>query len=70
MKRERLSTGFIWFNPHGCIACWRCVESCQKQVIGKVKFLWHRHAVLVDREACIGCGKCTKVCPKGCFSQK
>ncbi len=65
----RQSTEFIRFDPHDCIACWRCVEACPKQVIGKVRLLWHKHAVLKQRDNCIGCGKCVRICPENRFTK-
>lgn len=66
---KRLATEHISINPHGCIACWKCVEKCPKKVIGKVGFLWHKHAILKNADACIGCKMCIKVCPQGVFSE-
>lgn len=63
----KTQTQFIKIDPHRCKACWKCVDECPKKVIGKIKFLMHRHIKLVDREACIGCGKCIKACPHGVF---
>lgn len=68
MKGKVRLTGYVSRSGRGdCIACWRCVEACPKNVFGKVRFLWHRHAKLVHPEACIGCGKCVGVCPEGLF---
>ncbi|MCM1532429.1 MAG: 4Fe-4S binding protein [Bacteroides sp.] len=67
---HQLSSPHVNFTPHGCIACWRCVEACPKQVIGKVKFLFHKHAAIAHAEACIGCQKCVKACPRHCFTAK
>ncbi len=66
---KRLTTEHISMNPHSCIACWKCVEKCPKKVIGKVGFLWHKHATLKNADACIGCKMCIKVCPQGVFSE-
>ena len=65
--QHKLSTEFIDFIPKGCISCWKCVEACPKNVIGKIEVLFHRHAILVDADACIGCKKCVKACPQHCF---
>lgn len=54
-------------NPRLCVACWQCVDECLKNVIGKVKILWHKHVVFKNADACIGCGKCIKACPNGVF---
>lgn len=55
------------FSPRKCTACWRCVEACPRNAIRKVKFLWHRHAVLTHKD-CVGCGLCVRTCPNGCFT--
>ncbi|MDE5945530.1 MAG: 4Fe-4S binding protein [Rikenella sp.] len=54
------------FSSRRCTACWACVETCPRRAIGKIKFFWHRHAV-IRYGACIGCLKCVQVCPNGCF---
>ena len=68
-KQPRQVTAFLTANPvHDCIACWKCVESCPRDVLGKVRMLWHRHVKLRHPENCIGCGKCVGVCPQSIFS--
>jgi len=69
-KLNKIRTAHIWANITKCTACWKCVDTCPKQVIGKVKFLWHKHIIIKDAESCIGCKKCIKTCPKGVFSEK
>lgn len=64
---KRIMTGYVAMNTHRCTACWKCVETCPKKVIGKVGFLWHRHVIFKNADACIGCGKCVKTCPNGVF---
>lgn len=64
---KRIATKYVAMNPRRCVACWECVEKCPKHVIGKVCFLWHKHAVFKDADACIGCNKCVKTCPHGVF---
>lgn len=54
---NKKQTKFILLDPHRCIACWECVDVCPKQIIGKVQFLWHKHIVFKDADACIGCKK-------------
>ena len=70
MDKHHLSTQYITFNPHGCAGCLKCVDACPRSVIGKVRFLWHKHAVFVAPEACVGCGKCVRGCPKGRFVKR
>ena len=55
-------------GTHDCIACWKCVEACPRQVLGKVKVLWHRHVKVANAGACIGCGKCVAACPQSLFT--
>jgi 2-oxoglutarate ferredoxin oxidoreductase subunit delta len=69
-KLNKIRTPYIWANHGRCIACWKCIDSCPKRVIGKVDFLWHKHIVIQDPKACIGCKKCIQVCPRGVFSEK
>lgn len=64
---KRIATKYVVMNPRQCVACWKCVGKCPKHVIGKVCFLWHKHAVFKDADACIGCNKCVKTCPHGVF---
>lgn len=65
---KRTTTPYVAMDPHRCVACWKCVDKCPKQVIGKTGcFLWHRHVTLKDADACVGCGRCVKVCPNGVF---
>lgn len=64
---KRTTTKYVAMNPSRCMACWKCVDKCPKHVIGKVGFLWHKHAVFKDADACIGCNKCIKTCPHGVF---
>ena len=56
------------FSPRNCTACWKCVKNCPVGAIGKVSFLWHRHAK-PHKSICVGCMKCVEVCPHGCFSR-
>lgn len=65
---NKFSTKYVAMNPSHCVACWKCVEQCPKKVIGKVGFLWHKHAVICNADACIGCKKCVKTCPQKVFS--
>jgi 2-oxoglutarate ferredoxin oxidoreductase subunit delta len=73
MRKNRIDgirTPHIWANYGKCVACWECVSSCPKQVIGKVDFLWHKHIVLQNNDACIGYKRCIRICPRGVFSEK
>lgn len=65
--QHELSTDFIKIHPDNCIGCWRCIRKCPANVIGKVGFLWHKHAVIINAEACIGCENCINACPRNCY---
>ncbi|MBD5234066.1 MAG: ferredoxin family protein [Bacteroidales bacterium] len=65
--RARMRTKFININPHNCVACWKCMEACPKNVLGKIEFLGHRHVRISNGAACIGCKKCVRTCPEGCI---
>jgi Pyruvate/2-oxoacid:ferredoxin oxidoreductase delta subunit len=56
-------TKFILIDTHQCQACWKCVEICPNQVLGKVSVFFHQHVRVDQAEACKGCKKCVKVCP-------
>ena len=60
--RARHQTAYIRLNPRNCIACWECIASCPKDVLGKIDFLGHRHAKIKNGNACIGCKKCLRAC--------
>ncbi|MDR3194397.1 MAG: 4Fe-4S binding protein [Tannerella sp.] len=68
-KLRKIHTAHVWINPRRCAACWKCVDACPEQVIGKVGFLWHRHVVIRNPERCSGCRKCMKTCPHGVFHE-
>lgn len=55
-------TAHIQLDSRKCQACWACVEACPKQVLGKIDFPFHKHAKIVNPDACIGCKKCVKEC--------
>lgn len=68
-KLNKIRTPYITINPRRCKACWKCMETCPKQVIGKVGFLWHKHVVIQDAANCTGCKKCIQTCPYGVFTE-
>ena len=67
MKNKR-STPFVKTDTRHCIACWKCVDACPKQVIGKIRVLWHKHIVIGNGDACVGCLKCVRTCPRKVFT--
>lgn len=64
---NKLLTNYVAMNPRPCVACWKCVEQCPKNAIGKIEVLCHKHVVFRNPDACIGCKKCIKTCPQGVF---
>lgn len=66
-RRQKTYTPFIKLDTGKCKACWKCIEECKKQVIGKVVVLWHKHVLIVQPDACSGCLKCVKICPYNAY---
>ncbi len=67
-KRNRHETAYIHLDTSKCIACFKCVEACSKNVIGKINILIHKHAIIRNGVECTGCGRCVKVCDAGALS--
>ncbi|MFV0397212.1 MAG: ferredoxin family protein [Bacteroidales bacterium] len=65
---DRHQTSFVSIDPRRCEACWRCISTCPKGVLGRVEFLWHRHVVIKNPDHCVGCLACMDECPAGVFS--
>ena len=65
---KRTETKYVAMDPCRCVACWKCVDQCPRNVIGKAGFLWHRHVAFENADGCIGCGKCEKECPFGAIT--
>lgn len=61
-SREHFKAKFVKLDTKKCEACWKCFESCSKEVIGKVDFFFHKHAKISKPDNCSGCLKCVKVC--------
>jgi Pyruvate/2-oxoacid:ferredoxin oxidoreductase delta subunit len=57
-------TRYIRFDQEKCRACWKCLEACPEQVFGKIRFPFHKHAVINHPDYCKGCRKCIKACPE------
>jgi len=67
-RRSRTSTPFVVLDRSLCEACWSCVDACPQGVLGKVRFLWHKHAVVAQAERCTGCRRCLGVCAPAALS--
>ncbi len=53
---------FVGLDIKKCVACWKCIDVCSKNVIGRINLPWHKHAKFIHSSLCIGCMKCVKVC--------
>ena len=67
-NREHTRTPFVQLDPQKCKACWKCIDNCQNQVINKVDFPWHKHALIVEPNACTGCLNCINICQYDAYS--
>lgn len=56
------NTNYIVLDTRKCEACWKCMEICTNNVIGRVNLPWHKHALIIQRDNCTGCSKCIKAC--------
>jgi len=68
-RLNKIQTEFIHLNVRNCKHCWKCVDVCPKNVIGKVSFLFHRHAIIRHSEDCTGCFKCVNTCEYGALKK-
>lgn len=66
--RERTRTSFVQLDTRKCEACWKCIENCSNGVISKVDLPWHRHALIVEPDACTGCLDCMNICQYHAYS--
>lgn len=64
-ERHLDATRCVRLYTKNCSACWKCIETCPKKLIGRVNLPWHKHARFRDVEACTGCLKCVRVCKSG-----
>lgn len=60
--REQAKTNYIMLDSRKCEACWKCMEACPNDVIGRVNLPWHKHTLIIKRDNCTGCSKCFKTC--------
>ena len=68
-KREHTNTAFVLLDTKKCEACWKCLDVCTNNVIGRINLPWHKHIRFVNGSACIGCMKCVKICKGGALSK-
>ncbi len=60
--QNRQRTGYVKIDSHRCKACWKCMDVCPANVLGKVDILWHKHVKITNGGNCTGCLKCVKAC--------
>jgi len=61
-KSRRVQCGCIQIDTENCKACWKCIDACPNNVIGRINMPWHKHAKIVNRNNCIFCLKCVNAC--------
>ncbi|MDR3627441.1 MAG: hypothetical protein P4L45_11435 [Ignavibacteriaceae bacterium] len=69
-NNRHIQTSFIRLDTSKCKACWKCVESCNNNVIGKVHIFGHKHAKIDNADKCTGCLKCLKICLYGAYTKR
>jgi NAD-dependent dihydropyrimidine dehydrogenase PreA subunit len=67
-NRNNKRTQFIQLDTRKCKACWKCIKNCLNQVIGKVDFAHHKHALILKPDACTGCLNCISICQYNAYS--
>jgi 2-oxoglutarate ferredoxin oxidoreductase subunit delta len=65
---RRKETKYICLETRRCQACWKCLDACSQQVLGKIEIGWHRHVRIRNASACRGCKKCVRVCEAGALT--
>lgn len=68
-NRKHTNTAFVLIDTKKCEACWKCLEVCPKNMIGRINLPWHKHIRFVNGNACIGCMKCVKICKTGAITK-
>ena len=67
---SRQATRYVKIDARKCKACWKCVDECPRQVIGKIDLWFHKHVVFRHSDACVGCRKCIETCPHGAYVER
>jgi len=67
-RSHRRETQFVRLEPRLCTACWKCLEVCPKEVLGRIDLGFHRHVRIHAAQACNGCKKCVFVCESGALT--
>ncbi len=61
--QRHTQTKYILVRTRFCEACWRCLDACPNQVLGKLEIGPHKHIRVDRQENCKGCKKCVLACP-------
>ena len=69
VRGEYARAAYVQLNTRNCKACWKCLEICSNNVIGRVNLPLHKHARIINESNCKGCLKCVKVCESDALSQ-
>ena len=73
VSKRHMRTEHLDIDISKCIACKKCIEVCENQVLKVVgfKFLFfeHRHIKIVHPEECIGCLLCLKACDENAIAK-
>jgi 2-oxoglutarate ferredoxin oxidoreductase subunit delta len=67
--REYARTKYIQLDTRKCKACWKCLDSCPNNVIGRINLPFHKHARIINSINCKGCLKCLNVCESNALSK-
>ena len=67
---DRVCTTYIRLNTSICKSCWRCINICPNNIIGKIDFLGHSHAIIKNADKCTGCLKCLNGCKINAITKK
>jgi NAD-dependent dihydropyrimidine dehydrogenase PreA subunit len=69
-RRRGSATEYVALDRRTCEACWQCVETCPKGVLGTIRMGPHRHARIVAADSCTGCLACVGVCQTGALTAR
>ena len=61
-KHKQRNTEYVHLDTNKCEACWKCIDICPNNVIGRINLPLHKHVRITDETNCIGCFKCVEVC--------
>jgi NAD-dependent dihydropyrimidine dehydrogenase PreA subunit len=68
-NNSRFQSKYVQLKTKNCKACWKCIENCPQDVIGKIDFLGHRHIKMRNPAECTGCLRCVSACEFNVISQ-